>query len=378
MIKAYKYRLYPTKNQTVKLVLQLNAHRFLYNSALEQRKLCYQHQNKSINYYEQAKSLKEIKTWGQFTDCNFSSLQQTLKKLDKSFQSFFRRVKTDEKAGYPRFKAADRFNTIAYGSIGDGCQIKNERLHLQGVGHIKVKWHRVIDGDIKTLSITRRNDKWYVSFAVEYEPLNLPKTGNSIGIDVGLNSFLTTSEGYQIEAPEYYRNAERKLIKAQRVLSRRKKGSNRRKKARKLVANQHEKTANQRLNFCHKVANELVKENDSIAVEALNIKNMVKNRHLAKSITDASWGMFLLILKSKAENAGREYQAVNPHGTSQKCSSCGSVVKKSLAVRVHKCPSCGLKLDRDINAAKNILARMEPSWRGGVLMPLVEARSCLL
>ena len=379
MIKSYKYRLYPTGKQTKALESQLDGHRLLYNQALAQRKEAYEQTAKGIGYSAQATGLlpKLKKEAEGLALCNYSSLQQTLRKLDKSFNAFFRRMKAGEKAGYPRFKSADRFNTITYATLGDGCQIKENRLYLQNVGCIKVKWHRPICGDIKTVSITRRNGKWYVSFAVEYETEHLPETGKVVGIDMGLRAFITSSDGQQIPSPKYLRLAEKKLAKAQRRVSRRKKGSARRRNARILVTKHHEKIANQRLDFCHKLAHSLVQKYDGFAVEALNIKGMVKNRHLAKSISDASWGMFLLILRSKAENAGRWYQEIAPNGTSQECSFCGNTVKKSLAVRVHNCPHCGLSLDRDINAAQNILqkARTEPSWRGGVVMPLIEARS---
>jgi putative transposase len=377
MIKSYKYRLYPTGKQAKSLTLQLEGHRFLYNQALAERKEVYEQTNKGIGYIAQAIGLlpklrREIESLAL---CNYSSLQQTLRRLDKSFKAFFRRIKAGEKAGYPRFKPVERFNTITYASFGDGCQVRKNRLYLQNVGCIKVKWHRPIDGNIKTLSVTRRNDRWYVSFAVECGANYLPKTGKNIGIDVGLNAFITTSDGDQIPSPKYLRSSKKKLAKAQRRLSRRKKGSIRRSKARILLAKHHEKIVNQRLDFCHKVAHSLVQKYDGFAVEALNIKGMVKNKRLAKSISDASWGMFLNILRYKAENAGRKYQEVTPRGTSQECSSCGNIVKKSLAVRIHNCPYCGLSLDRDINAALNILARTELSGRGGAVMPLVELRS---
>lgn len=377
MIKVYRYRLYPTKKQSNSLMIQLDGHRFLYNQALAQRKEVYEQTGKGVSYAAQATRLlpKLKKNNEDIALCNYSSLQQTLRRLDKSFKAFFCRIKSGEKAGYPRFKSADRFNTIVYATMGDGCQIKENRLYLQNIGCIKIKWHRPISGQVKTVSITRRNDKWYVSFTVEAEPVDLPKIGKNIGIDVGLNTFISTSDGQQVSSPKYLRLSERKLAKAQRQLSRRKKGSNRRRKARLLVAKHYEKIANQRLDFCHKVTHTLVQNYDGFAVESLNIKGMVKNRYLAKSISDASWGIFLVILKSKAENAGRWYQEVIPNGTSQECSQCGNLVKKSLAIRVHTCPYCGLSLDRDINAALNILARTEPSWRGGAVMPLVETRS---
>ncbi len=379
MIKVYKYRLYPTGKQSKSLTSQLEGHRYLYNQALAQRKEVYEQTGKGISYTAQATGLlPELrKENGILAICNYSSLQQTLRRLDKSFKAFFRRIKTGEKAGYPRFKSADRFNTITYATFGDGCQIKENRLYLQNVGCIKVKWHRPINGTVKSLYVTRRNNKWYVSFIVKCAVNHLPTTNKVIGIDVGLKSFITTSDGEQIALPKYLYQSERKLKKAQRLLSRRKKGSARRRKARVLVAKYHERIANQRLDFYHKVAHLLVKNYDGFVVENLNIKNMVKNKYLAKSIHDAGWGMFLKILKDKAESAGRWYQEISPNGTSQICSSCGNIVKKSLAVRVHSCPHCGLSVCRDVNAAQNILQKawIEPSGRGGAVMPLVELRS---
>lgn len=366
MLKTFKYRLYTTKKQSKSLELQLDEHRWLYNHALAERKETYEKAGENINYTAQAISLPKLRLEKPMLAlCNYSSLQQTLKRLDKSFKAFFRRVKAAQKAGYPRFKPSHRFNTISFATIGDGCQIKDNRLYLQHIGHIKIKWHRPLplDGEIKTLSISRRNDKWYVSFIVGCEPKPLPKTGKEIGIDVGLKAFLSTSDGVQIMPPKYFRKSEKELAKSQKRLSRRKKGSNRRNKARLLLAKKYEHIANCRLDFCHKVAHSLVNSYDGFGVEALNIKNMVKNRHLSKSISDASWGIFLRILKGKAESADRWYKEVSANGTSQRCSNCGVVVKKSLDVRIHVCPSCNLIIDRDINAAKNIFkqARMEPS-----------------
>ncbi|GFP19417.1 putative transposase [Candidatus Hakubella thermalkaliphila] len=380
MIKVFKYRLYPTKKQAGFLVFQLEGHRYLYNQALAQRKELYQQTGKGIGYSLQATALlpKLRKENEQLAFCNYSSLQQTLRRLDKAFKAFFARIKSGEKAGPPRFKSAERFNTISYATLGDGCQIKENRLYLQNVGCIKVKWHRSIKGKVKTLSITRRNGKWYVSFAVECDPEPLPKIGKEVGIDLGLKAFVATSDGQQIEAPKYLRKSEKKLVKAQKRLSRRQKGSSRRRKAGVLLAKKHEEVANQRLDFCHKVAYCLVKAYDGFAVETLKVKAMVQNKYLSKSISDASWGMFLLILKGKAESAGRWYREVPSNGTSQRCSGCGEIVKKSLAVRTHNCPHCGLVLDRDQNAALNILKR---AWTGPSALASkfeVSPRSCRL
>ena len=364
MIKTFKYRLYPTKNQINSIEQQLNVHRFLYNCALEHRIIIYSLSEKGINYSSQSKDLIEIRQQDiSFQNCNFSSLQQTLRRLDKSYKSFFNRIKRNETAGFPRFKGKDRFNTIQYGSIGDGCQIKNNKLYLQNIGEIKVKWHRPIEGKIKTLYITKKNGHYYVCFFVEVKNNILPKTGKKIGIDVGLEFFLVTSDELYIDPPKYFRKSQIKLKQRQQRLSRRKKGSTRRNKAKKLVAKTHEYIANQRRDFHHKIAKILIEENDIIVVEKLQIRNMIKNHHLAKSITDAGWGQFIQILKYKAENAGKEVIEVNPKGTSQTCSVCGNIVKKDLSIRIHNCPFCSSILNRDYNAALNILQKawIEPS-----------------
>ena len=366
MLKAYKYRLYPTKKQKGFLTLQLDGHRLLYNTALAQRKEFYEKEKKSINYSRQATGLlpKLKKENSSMALCNYSSLQQTLRRLNKSFNAFFRRIKNGEgKAGYPRFKAADRFNTINYASLGDGCQIKDDKLYIQNAGYIKVKWHRAIIGEVKTLSVVRRNDKWYVMFSVEIENILLPKTGKSIGIDVGLIDIISSSDKkHKRKADRFLRRSEKRVIKASQRVSRRKKGSNRRIKARVLLAKAHEKIANQRLDSYHEITSKLVKEYDRFAVEDLNILNMVKNHRLAKSINDAAWGMLLSILKYKAESAGREFIKINPRNTSKTCSVCGYINKGlRLSDREWTCPDCKTTHDRDDNAAVIILARTEPS-----------------
>jgi putative transposase len=366
MLKTYKYRLYPTKKQVDSLALQLDGHRFLYNTALAQRKELYEKENKSINYSSQATALlpKLKKENSNMALCNYSSLQQTLRRLNKSFNAFFNKIKSGTgKAGYPRFKAADRFNTINYATLGDGCQIKNDKLYIQNAGYIKIKWHRAITGSVKTLSIVRRNDKWYVVFSVEFENIPLPKTGKRIGIDVGLIDIVSSSDKkHKRKADRFFRRSEKKVIKAAQRVSRRKKGSNRRKKARVLLAKAHEKIANQRLDSYHKITSKLVKEYDLFGVEKLNILNMVKNHRLAKSINDAAWGLLLSILKYKAESAGREFIKVNPRNTSKECSVCGYINEGlRLSDREWTCPECGTTHDRDDNAALIILARTEPS-----------------
>jgi len=232
------------------------------------------------------------------------------------------------------------------------------RLELSKIGSVKVKLHRPVDGKIKTCSITRKNGQYYAGFSCEVEAKVLPLTGKEVGIDVGVTDFVITSNGVFFPKLDKYRKAEKRLKYLQRQISRREKGSNRRRKAVTLFAKQHEKVANQRKDIAHKVSTKLILENDLIAHEKLQVKNMVKNHHLAKSITDADWSMLFQFLDYKAESAGRQVVAVPPYQTSQICSNpaCGKIVPKKLSERWHNCPHCGLSVQRDVNAAINILA----------------------
>ena len=356
MRKAFKYRLYPNRSQTEALDAMLGAHRRLYNLALRDRRESYEGEGRGVSYGEQSVRYKESrKVLPSFTSLNFSSAKATLRRLDKAFKAFFRRV---EAGHYPRFKGEDRFGSVEFPSYGDGCKLKdNGRLYLQRIGHIKVKLHRPIEGSIKTVSLKCSCGKWYVVFSCDLgdEP-EAVEGGSEVGIDLGLKSFLVTSEGSSVDPPRYYRKAHKKLKRAQRALARKKKGSSRRRKARERVARLHEKTANQRRDFHHKQARKLVDAHGLIAHEALNVKGLARTR-LARSVHDAGWAQFVNILASKAEEAGVRVVAVDPANTTQACSSCGAMpgVTKTLSERVHSC-SCGYAADRDVNAAENILA----------------------
>jgi len=355
MRKAFLYRLYTSKAQSEKMDSLLHTARELYNAALQERRDAWRGHHKSLNYYDQAKELKEIRiAIPEVAQLNFSATQDMLRRLDKSFKAFFRRIKSGETAGFPRFKGRDRFDSITFPTYGDGIKIKGNRLYVQNVGLLKIKMHRVLEGEINTATIKRECGKWYVVFSntVEIEPL--PLSDKAVGIDVGLESFAVTSDGEYIENPRYLREAEAILRISQRSVSRKKKGGRNRRKAVILLAKNHLKVKRQRADFAHKVADNLVKNYGRIAVEDLRIKNMVRNHHLARSISDAGWGQFVSILSYKAEYAGREFVQVNPNGTSQICSGCGATVKKSLSTRIHNCPACGLSLNRDFNAALNI------------------------
>jgi putative transposase len=361
--KAFLYRLYPNKEQIDKLNRLFGIARELYNSCLAERKYAYKMQGKSLNYYDQANELSDLKKLiPEVSLLSASAEQNMLRRLDKAFKSFFRRIKHGEKAGYPRFKGYNQFNSITYPVYGDGCKIKGNRLYIRNAGLIKLKMHRELECEINTVTIKRECDKWYVVFTNEVDIKPLPVNNNQVGIDVGIESFLVTSDGEFVDNPHCLKVSEQRLKRAQRKVSRRKKGSHNRRKAVKLLAKQHLKVHNQRKDFQHKVAKQLVSQYGYIAVEDLKVKNMVKNHHLAKSINDVSWSQFFSMVAYKAEWAGRRFIQVKPNGTSQNCSQCGTKVQKDLSVRIHHCPHCGIVLHRDFNAALNILALGRSVW----------------
>lgn len=363
MQRTFRYRIYPTKGQESTLVEWLNTCRILYNQSLSERKEAYEKDKRSTNYYDQANALKESKKGNAYQIRVHSQvLQDVLKRLDKSFQNFFRRVKKGEKPGYPRFKAEDRFNSFTFPQ--SGFKIEAKKCILSKIGAIKLIQHRDIPeaGVIKTCAIKRAVDQWYVTFVVDLPDVETEMKGEidpvaAVGIDLGLTDMATLSTGDKINNPKWLRASEKKLAKEQRRLARKKKGANNRKKQKAIVATAHRKIRNQRSDFHHKISKELVADYDLIVFEDLQVKNMVKNRYLAKSISDAGWNQLVSFASYKAEEAGKVVELVNPKGTSQLCSGCGAEVRKSLAVRTHRCPYCGLVMDRDENAAINILNR---------------------
>ena len=361
IIKTYKFRLYPSKAQVKTFEHWLDLCRELYNAALQERRDAWRLNRVSVSFFDQSKQFTEIRLVREdIAQLNSFVLREQLKRIDKTFKAFFTRIKKGEKAGFPRFKNKSRFNSFTFSDL-KGTRILDNKLLLSKIGKIKLKQHRNFDGKIKTVTIKREIGKWFVFFAVESEKEILPKTGNSVGVDVGLENFAVLSNGEKIENPRFLRQAEKRLKTAQRKLSRRKKGSNRRRRAVQLLAKQHLKIKNQRRDFLHKQSTDLIKRFDEIAVEDLKIQNLLKNIYLAKSISDAGWGTFFLMLESKAENAGRRVWKVAPHNTSQICSRCGEKAHKTLSVRLHSCLSCGLEMCRDENAAINIKARIAPA-----------------
>jgi len=284
-------------------------------------------------------------------------LQNVNIRVDLAFKAFFRRVKTGETPGYPRFKGKGWYDSLTYPQYGNGLSVEGNALKLSKIGTLKVIMHRPIEGTIKTVTIRRRAGKWYACFSCEVESSTVEASGQAIGVDVGLESFATFSNGEKIENPRFFRKDEKALAKAQRKLSKCEKGTLERAKARKVVAHIHERTTNRRRDFAHKLSRRLVNEFSLIAFENLDIKDMQDGnwRSMNKSIADAAWSQLVTYTTYKAESAGCRVVLVDPRNTSKRCSRCNSIVEKTLATRTHNCPICGLSLDRDENAAINIL-----------------------
>lgn len=378
MRTSYQYKIKPTPEQVEKIARRLEMLRCQYNYLLAQR-FDWHGQNRcpldrcpligqipelkeQPNYYSQKASLTQLKVdrpW--YKEIHSQVVQEVPKKVEITFERWLKGDSNGKKSGRPRFKGVGQYKTFTYPQF-KRHHFANNKITLSKIGDVKVIVHRPIPVgfDIKTVSVTKKADGYYVTLSLDDQTVPTIKpdfnSDNIVGIDVGLIDFYVASDGSRINAPKHLRKAERKLKSAQRRVSRRKKGSNRRNKAIKKLAIQHKKVADTRKYFHFKTARTLLDKYDVIAVEKLNIKGLVKTQ-LAKSINDAGWGQFIIILSNKAENAGLKVITVNPNGTSQECSNCGHKVKKRLSQRMHNCPVCHTSLCRDLNAAINIKAR---------------------
>ncbi len=365
MLKTFRFRLYPNKRQEKTLLQTLETCRRFYDDCLAQRKQAYEQRKESISKYAQLRKVKELKDTNPYAASIHSHVLQTVvADLDKAYQAFFRRIQSGETPGYPRFKGKNRFDSFGFKEYGNGFKVDGRRLKLSGVGRIRIFWHRQIEGTVKTLRIRRASDCWYASFSCEVEARPLPVTSQAVGLDVGISTLIATSDGQTIEDPKWYREQQDKLRILQRRVARRKKGGCNRDKAVVALRRLHVKIANSRKDFLNKWVHQLVSHYDLVALEDLEILNMVQNHHLAKGILDGGWGYLKQQLVFKAAEAGRELVLVNPAYTSKSCSHCGRKFENvTLADRWIEC-DCGLSLDRDINAARNILKRALESRDG--------------
>ena len=356
MRKAFQYRLYPTRQQQRVLAEHLEACRRLYNTFLCDRIQAYQDHGASLSLYGQHSKLPFLKTdWPPLAEVHSQVLQNVGVRVDLAFKAFFRRCKAGEKPGFPRYKGAGRYNSITYPQA-PGFALTAGRLRLGKVGLVRLRRHRPLEGLPKTCTVRRSaTGKWYATIVCAVEAKPLPKSAETVGLDVGLAQFATLSSGEQIANPRFFRQEEQALAKAQRKLAKADKGTPKRAQARTVVARIHERIRFKRHNFAHQLAHRLVSRYGTLAIEDLTINGMVHNHCLSKSIHDAAWSQFRQCLSCKAEEAGRTLVAVNPAYTSQDCSQCGHRLRKSLWQRRHACPCCGLHLDRDENAARNIL-----------------------
>jgi putative transposase len=359
--QTFQYRIYPTPAQATAMQHALDECRWLYNRLLEERKVAWADAETTVTLYDQINRMVALKAERvTLADVHSQVLQNVAVRIDLAFKAFFRRVKAGETPGFPRFRGWGRYDSFCY--PGSGHKVDGSRVFLSKIGHVKAIIHRPLEGNVKTCCVKRTaTGKWYAAFSCEVEDAPSPAMDSAVGIDVGLASFATLSDGSEVANPRFFRADEQALAKAQRRLATEPKPAKgeratpARRKRRKVVARVHERIAHRRKDFAHQQSRRVVNQHDTIAVEDLSVNRMVHNHCLAKSIADAAWSMFSAFLSYKAASAGRQFIAVNPAYTSQDCSRCGHRQKLTLADRLYHCPCCGLDIGRDHNAAINIV-----------------------
>jgi putative transposase len=368
MRKAFKYRIYLTNGQRRILEQQLEECRWVYNETLDHRKRAYKDEQRTADWYETKRLLPAWKVERPSLKLVHSQvLQNITQRVDLAFQSFFRRVREGAgEVGFPRYKGRGRYDSITYPQYGNGVAIRENDLIVSKIGRVQVVWHRPIEGTIKTVTLRRSaTGKWYVTFSCQVEPKPLPPEEHLVGVDMGLTSFLTTSNGQKVENPRFFKQDEHDLKRVQKAkdASKNAKIWPEHKRRKKALARIHERIRFRRQDFAHQQSRSLINTYQIIAFEDLATRNMLQNGRLAKSIADVAWTQLIQYTCAKAEEAGRTVVLIDPRQTSQLCSRCGKIVRKELSDRVHDCPYCGLILDRDHNAAINILRRGLQSLR---------------
>ena len=362
MRKTYKYRIYLTKGQQRLLEQQLELCRWVYNETLAERKRAYEERGESVRLYDTQAMLPVWKlTKPELNGVHSQVLQHVQVRVDLAYQAFFQRVKRGaEKVGFPRFKGHGRYDSITYPQYGNGVRLDGTRLILSKVGAVQVVLHRSLEGTPKTVNIRRsRIGKWFVSCSCEVEANELHPTREGVGVDVGLASFATFSTGEKIDNPRFYRRDEADLTRVQRRKDAAKNAENWHQNAKQkaILAKIHERIAHRRSDFAQQESRKLVNRFQVIAFEQLAPQEMGKSSGMRKSIMDVAWSQCIEMTVSKAAEAGRRVILIDPRNTSRMCSRCGELVAKTLSERVHSCPHCGLVLDRDVNAAINMLQR---------------------
>jgi putative transposase len=369
---AYQYRLRPTKAQQRQLDAMLELCRSVYNATLATRKNAYERDGKRLSYYDTKKLLPVWKTLAtDLQNVHSQVLQNVVMRVDLAYQAFFRRVKAGEEPGYPRFKGKGRYRSLTYPQYGNGVRLEGHTLTLSKIGAIRVKLHRPVEGQIKTVTLQKCGDKWHVSFSCEVEAKPLPLNANAVGVDLGLKTFAVFSDGKHIQRQRWMKRDAKDIARLQRKKERLPLHSKARHNVVRALQHAYERSTNRRRNFAHQESRKLVNAYQFMAFEDLDIQGMQSQGKtvINRNIADVAWGQFVSLVAYKAENAGRTLVLVNPRGTTQACSGCGQVVPKGLRIRVHDCPHCGLRIDRDLNAALNILARGLASLRLGARSP---------
>jgi len=352
MIRSFEFRLKPKAAQRVAMAEILAHSCDLYNAALQERRDAWKSHRQSIGYYDQQKQLSELRQDKDFARVALHIQREPLRRVDRAFKDFFRRVKSGQKPGYPRFRSQGRYTSFAW----ESPSIHSEGLLVPNLGLVRFKATRDLTGKVKQAMIVRSGDKWTARITCDIGPAQEKRAVEKVvGIDMGLTTLVALSDGQSVENPRWTKKHEDRIGTANRSLARKQRRSNNRSRAREALRRAHQRAANARRNYLHHVSKWLIANYDLIAHERLDVKGMAEMK-FGKSIMDAAWAILLAMLAYKAENAGVHLVAVKPRGTSQTCSGCGAIVLKELWEREHRCPSCGLCLDRDLNAARNIKA----------------------